>query len=159
MAKKIIKITESKLIGIINNIILENEREAWGSKEITNLEKGLSPDEDINLSDTTGDLRGKVVSKKEYLRSMLIDALERKDWGKVKWAIMYIDQKMKQMSFLTDEKKKILDKFVLFVKKQLELETNHLKHQEAIEGWMQRMTCVMVKVANKLNIDTDELFK
>lgn len=95
MAKKIIKITESKLIGIINNIILENEREAWGSKEITNLEKGLSPDEDINLSDTTGDLRGKVVSKKEYLRSMLIDALERKDWGKVKWAIMYIDQKMK----------------------------------------------------------------
>ena len=27
------------------------------------------------------------------------------------------------MSFLTDEKKKILDKFVLFVKKQLELET------------------------------------
>ena len=27
------------------------------------------------------------------------------------------------MSFLTDDKKKVLDKFVLFVKKQLELKT------------------------------------
>ena len=47
----------------------------------------------------------------------------------------------------------------LLKQKQLELETNHLKHQEAIEEWMGRITCVMVKVAGKLDIDTDELFK
>jgi hypothetical protein len=47
----------------------------------------------------------------------------------------------------------------LLQQKQAQLETNHLKHQEAIEEWMQRMTCVMVKVANKLEINTDELFK
>ena len=47
----------------------------------------------------------------------------------------------------------------LLQQKQLQLESNHLKHQEAIEDFMKRMTCIMIKVANKLDINADELFK
>lgn len=39
------------------------------------------------------------------------------------------------------------------------LENNHLVHQKAIEDWMKRITCVLVKVSNKLDIDTDDIFR
>ena len=95
MEKKKIKITESKLVDLITNYILENKREGWGYEEINNLGDDLSDDEDIHLSDITGDLKGEVVSKKEYLKRMLMDAVHKKDWNKVEWAIMYINHKMK----------------------------------------------------------------
>jgi hypothetical protein len=43
--------------------------------------------------------------------------------------------------------------------KETELERNHLAHQEAIEIWMRKMTCVVVKMAQKMEIPVDEILK
>ena len=95
MSKKKVILTESKLTEIITSIILENKREGWGHNEIDDLYLGLGDDEDVHLSDTTGDLKGQVVNKKEYLKRMLMSAYEEKNWGKVHHAILYIESKMK----------------------------------------------------------------
>lgn len=93
MAKKTFKLTESKLIDLIKEIITENE--GWGHEEINNLYNDLGDEQDVHLSDRTGDLKGEVVSKKEYLKRMLMSAYENKDWGKIHHAILYMDVKMK----------------------------------------------------------------
>lgn len=80
---------------MIKKIILENEKNkfAYGS-EIRNLEKDLASDEEINLTDYSGPLRGDVVKKKDYVVHMLNDAIDKKDWGKVEYAILYLKHKM-----------------------------------------------------------------
>jgi hypothetical protein len=40
-----------------------------------------------------------------------------------------------------------------------EVKENHSLHQKAIEEWMKKMNAVMVKVATKLGINTDEFLR
>jgi len=94
MAKKVIKLTESKLVDIISKIVLENRRHAYGHEDIDKLNIDLSNNDDVYLSDNTGQLRGDVVTKKEYVENMLRDAMRRKDWSIVNNAISYIRVKM-----------------------------------------------------------------
>ena len=94
MAKKVIKLTESKLVDLISQIMLENRRHAYGHEGINGLYNDLSNDDDVHLSNNTGELRGDIVTKKEYLQNMLRDAIRRKDWGIVNNAISYISVKM-----------------------------------------------------------------
>jgi len=91
MAKKTHKLN---LSDIIDKIISENRRHAYGHQEIGGLYDDLGQDDDVYLSDNTGDLRGEVVTKKEYLRNMLKDAINKQEWGIVHRAISYIDIKM-----------------------------------------------------------------
>jgi hypothetical protein len=92
MGKKIIKLTESDLSRLVRRVISENE--VYSGDNLRNLYSNLGDDEDVSLSDATGTLYGRKVSKKEYLENMLRDAVNNEDWGKVHRAILYLNTKM-----------------------------------------------------------------
>jgi hypothetical protein len=71
-----------------------SENVAFGHNEITNLMKTIGTDEDVWLDDSTGDLSGRIVKKSDYVARMLNDAIQDKDWGKVRNAILYLKTKM-----------------------------------------------------------------
>jgi hypothetical protein len=66
---------------------------AYG-KDIDTLYSKLEPDEDVKLTDHSDKLRGDVVKKKDYLISMLKDAMDKQDWGTIGDAISYIKNRM-----------------------------------------------------------------
>jgi hypothetical protein len=91
---KVIRLTEDGLARLIKRIIKESGDDLYSGDNLKNLYSNLSDDEDVSLSDTTGTLYGRKVSKKEYLENMLIDAIDNEDWGKVHHAISYLKSKM-----------------------------------------------------------------
>ena len=58
--------------------------------------KNLTPkdNEGVWLDDTTGELSGEVVTKKEYLSRMLQKALNKKDWSIVSAAKLYLQSQL-----------------------------------------------------------------
>lgn len=93
---KIVKLTESDLQKLVQKIIKEddNRRVGYGNEEIRNLQKGLSPDEDVRLTDYSDELRGEVVKKKDYVISWLRDIIQDEDWNKLGDVILYIKHRM-----------------------------------------------------------------
>jgi hypothetical protein len=83
---------KSELQQIIKEEI-QNAFKAYGSQNISKLTPGS--DEDIYLDDTSGELSGEVVSKKEYLERMLKKAADQKDWKLVGDAKLYSSIKLK----------------------------------------------------------------
>ena len=71
-----------------------SENVAFGGNEITRLLKTLGPDEDVWLDDSTGDLSGRIVKKSDYVARMLNDAIQDKDWEKVRNAMLYLKTQM-----------------------------------------------------------------
>lgn len=94
MANKNSKLKGTNLDNIVNEVILEIRRHGYGHDEINSLHNDLNHDEDVWLSDNTGDLSGEVVRKAQYLKNMLNDAIRKEDWGLVHQAILYLDIKM-----------------------------------------------------------------
>lgn len=79
------------------NIIKEDgtsDKFAYGHKDINSLYDGLDQDEDIYLTDNSGELRGDIVKKKQYVINMLKKALNSGDWSIVNQTILYINTKM-----------------------------------------------------------------
>jgi len=91
---KVIRLTEEGLTKLVKRIIKESGDDLYSGDNLKNLYSNLSDDEDVSLSDTTGTLYGRRVSKKEYLENMLKDAIDNEDWGKVHHAISYLKSKM-----------------------------------------------------------------
>jgi LAS superfamily LD-carboxypeptidase LdcB len=93
--ENVVSMKESDLSRLVKRIINEddNRRSAYG-QEIRNLEKDLASDEDIQLSDYSGRLRGDVVKKKDYVIHMLRDAIDKQEWGQVGDVILYIKHRM-----------------------------------------------------------------
>ena len=71
----------------------EQQRFAYGD-EIRNLDSQLGPDEYVQLSDDTDELRGDIVKKKDYVIHMLSGAIKDEDWGKVGDTILFIKHRM-----------------------------------------------------------------
>ena len=90
--KKIVKLTESDLTRIVKRIVNESDR-AYGHGEIGKLYPKLKDDEDVELSDESGELSGQVVKKIDRVKSMLGKAIENEDWGMVKRAMSYLTMK------------------------------------------------------------------
>lgn len=69
----------------------QNALKAYGSDI-----KNLTPkdNEGVWLDDTTGELSGEVVTKKEYLSRMLQKALNKKDWSIVSAAKLYLQSQL-----------------------------------------------------------------
>ena len=93
---KIVKLTESDLKRLVKRIIKEDEerRIGYGAEQIRNLQKDLAGDEDVRLSDYSGDLRGEVMKKKDYLISWLRDIIQDEDWNRLGDVILYIKHRM-----------------------------------------------------------------
>jgi hypothetical protein len=93
--KKVIKLNESDLNRLVKRIIKEDEQQrfAYGD-EIRKLDSQLGPDEYVQLSDDSDELRGDIVKKKDYIIHMLRDAIKDEDWGKVGDTILFIKHKM-----------------------------------------------------------------
>lgn len=83
---------KSELQQIIKEEI-QNALKVYGSENISKLTP--SSEEDIYLDDTSGELSGEVVSKKEYLKRMLKKATKREDWKLVEDAKLYSSIKLK----------------------------------------------------------------
>jgi len=83
---------KSELQQIIKEEI-QSTLKTYGSQNISKLKP--SSDEDIYLDDTSGELSGEVVSKKEYLAKMLKKAIDNKDWKLVGNAKLYSSIKLK----------------------------------------------------------------
>lgn len=83
---------KSELKQIIREEI-RNTLKAYGSQNISKLVPGS--EEDVYLDDTSGELSGEVVSKKEYLAKMLKKAIDSKDWKLVEQAKLYSSIKLK----------------------------------------------------------------
>jgi hypothetical protein len=90
--KKVVRLTETDLVRIVKNVVKENN--TYSGDELKSAYSNLGDDEDISLSDVSGTLYGRKVSKKEYLENMLKDAVNTEDWGKVHRAILYLNTKM-----------------------------------------------------------------
>jgi hypothetical protein len=54
----------------------------------------LGSDEYVKLSDYSGELRGDIVKKKDYVIHMLREAIDNEDWGVVSDTILFIKHKM-----------------------------------------------------------------
>ena len=91
--KKIVKLTESDLSRIVNRVINESDR-MYGHDEISKLYSNLGDDEDVELSDESGELSGQVVKKIEYVKNMLERAIENENWEMVTRAKSYLDMKL-----------------------------------------------------------------
>ena len=91
--KKTIKLTEADLTRIVERVINENDR-VYGHENITSLYDKLKDDEHVSLDDTSGDLSGSIVTKVEYVKKMLRDAIREENWNKVERAILFMDSKM-----------------------------------------------------------------
>jgi hypothetical protein len=90
--KKIIKLTENDLHRIVKEVLIENER-VFGHQNIKGLYDKLNDTEEVYLDDTTGDLSGEIISKKDYVTNMLKRAVEKEDWSLVSRAISYLKVK------------------------------------------------------------------
>jgi hypothetical protein len=90
--KKIIKLTENDLHRIVKKVLIENER-VFGHQNIKGLYDKLNDTEEVYLDDTTGDLSGEIISKKDYVTNMLKRAVEKEDWSLVSRAISYLKVK------------------------------------------------------------------
>jgi len=90
--KKIIKLTESDLSRIIIRIINESDR-MYGHDDISKLYSTMGDDEDVELSDESGELSGQVVKKIQYVKNMLEKSIENEDWGMVRRTMNYLDMK------------------------------------------------------------------
>jgi hypothetical protein len=87
--------TESFISRLVKRIIKEDDQQrfAYGD-EIRKLDSQLGPDEYIQLSDDTDELRGDIVKKKDYVIHMLRGAIKDEDWGKVGDTILFIKHRM-----------------------------------------------------------------
>jgi hypothetical protein len=92
---KVIKMNESSFNRLVKRIVKEEgeQRFAYGS-EIRNLDSQLGRDEYVQLSDYSGELRGDIVKKKDYVIHMLREAIDNEDWGVVGDTILFIKHKM-----------------------------------------------------------------
>ena len=90
--KKIIKLTENDLLRIVKKVLIENQR-VFGHQNIKGLYDKLNDTEEVYLDDTTGDLSGEIISKKDYVTNMLKRAVEKEDWSLVGRAISYLNVK------------------------------------------------------------------
>ena len=90
---KVVKLTESDLTKIVNRVINEQER-VYGGDNIKKLYDNLKDDEYVSLDDVSGDLSGSIVSKVEYVKKMLRNAIREENWSKVQNAILFMDSKM-----------------------------------------------------------------
>jgi len=95
MANKNVKLSETKLDNIVRQVISEIRRHGYGWQEIDSISNDLNNDEDVWLSDNSGELSGEVVRKTQYLKNMLNEAILKEDWSLVHRAILYLDIKMK----------------------------------------------------------------
>ena len=77
-----------------SNIRLEEDRTLSSGEELDKLYSNLGDDEEVSLSDETETLFGSKVTKKEYLEKMLTDAMRKKDWSKIRHAILYLNTKL-----------------------------------------------------------------
>jgi len=87
--KKIVRLTENDLVRLVNRVLVEGGIK-YGSDEIRRLYDKLSDTDDVYLDDSSGDLSGQVVSKKEYLTRMLNKAIADENWNLVSQAISYL---------------------------------------------------------------------
>lgn len=90
--KKTIKLTEKDLTRIVKRILNEDDR-VYGHDKIKGLYDKLGDSDDVYLDDTTGDLSGEIISKKDYVTNMLKRAVEKEDWSLVSRAISYLKVK------------------------------------------------------------------
>lgn len=92
------KISLNELRNLVKSTLKEMEDEdsnvAYGSKDIDKLYSKLKDDEYVMLDDSSGELRGKIVKKTEYITRMLNDAKKQGDWEKVENVISFIRMKM-----------------------------------------------------------------
>jgi hypothetical protein len=81
---------------LVKRIVKEEgeQRFAYGSEEIRKLDNQLGPDEYVQLSDYSGELRGDIVKKTDYVIHMLREAIDNEDWGVVSNTILFIKHKM-----------------------------------------------------------------
>ena len=88
--------TESVISRLVKRIISEDEQQrfAYGGEEIRKLDSQLGPDEYVQLSDDSDELRGDIVKKKDYVIHMLRGAIKDEDWGKVGDTILFIKHRM-----------------------------------------------------------------
>jgi 2-hydroxy-3-keto-5-methylthiopentenyl-1-phosphate phosphatase len=91
--KKIVRLTENDLARIVKLVINENDR-VYGGDKIKDLYNNLKDDEYVSLDDASGDLSGSIVSKVEYVKKMLRNAIREENWNKVQNAILFMDSKM-----------------------------------------------------------------
>lgn len=90
---KVIKLTESDLTKIVNRVINE-QKFVYGGDNIKKLYDNLKDDEYVSLDDESGDLSGSIVSKVEYVKKMLRNAIREENWSKVQHAILFMDSNM-----------------------------------------------------------------
>jgi flagellin-specific chaperone FliS len=90
---KVVKLTESDLNRIVKRVIKENEFE-YGHENIKKLYDKLGDDEYVSLDDSSGNLSGSIVSKVEYVKKMLRNAIREENWSKVQNVISFMDSKM-----------------------------------------------------------------
>lgn len=92
------KISLNELRNLVKSTLKEMEDEdsnvAYGSQDIDKLYSKLKDDEYVMLDDSSGELRGKIVKKTEYITRMLNDAKKQGDWEKVGNVISFIRMKM-----------------------------------------------------------------
>jgi len=93
---KVIKMNESSFNRLVKRIVKEEgeQRFAYGGEEIRKLDSQLGPDEYVQLSDYSGQLRGDIVKKTDYVIHMLREAIDNEDWGVVGNVILFIKHKM-----------------------------------------------------------------
>ena len=92
--KKPIKLTEADLVNLVKRVMEEGDRFAYGTDAIRNLEKDMAPDEDVRLTDYTGELRGDVLKKKDYIIQWLRDIIHNEDWNRLGDVILYMKHRM-----------------------------------------------------------------
>jgi hypothetical protein len=90
--KKIVKLTESDLSRIVSHVLNESDR-MYGHDDISKLYSTMGDDEDVELSDESGELSGQVVKKIDYVKNMLGRAIENEDWEMVRRTMNYLDMK------------------------------------------------------------------
>jgi hypothetical protein len=65
----------------------------YGHDDISKLYSTMGDDEDVELSDESGELSGQVVKKIQYVKNMLEKSIENEDWGMVRRTMNYLDMK------------------------------------------------------------------
>jgi hypothetical protein len=65
----------------------------YGHDDISKLYSTMGDDEDVELSDESGELSGQVVKKIDYVKNMLGRAIENEDWEMVRRTMNYLDMK------------------------------------------------------------------
>ena len=92
--KKPIRLTEADIADLVKRVMEEGDRFAYGTDAIRNLEKDMAPDEDVRLTDYTGELRGDVLKKKDYIIQWLRDIIHNEDWNRLGDVILYMKHRM-----------------------------------------------------------------